>query len=238
MKGFFKKIFIIVLVLCVFYILLFSIRILDDGEIGIVEYPETNRVVSVYSGRINYVWRGAFFWLYRIYSISGTKSLLMNVSIPIPPLENLKADDYSVKIPINIVYRIKADSIYDKSILVNYGKGIDVYIRKFTRGQFERSLEEFMKPVYNPRMIENKISEIIAVTADNMKEELKGIGFEIVRIKRGGTIFLPDTVLVNDGIRFLGELRAIDREYKKQLLKAKNSINREEKLQMRHTIPN
>lgn len=224
MKGLFKKLFILLVLAAAVYVPLFSIQLLDEGELLAVENRETGRVIAVYNNKMNFVPWGTLFWEYRLCRFSDSRSLDFTVVIPIPPLQAMKSDHYSVKIPLRLNYRIDIAKLFDQDYCAEYGEKLDNYVKKQTDARLATELNQYLRPLYQPAKIESTINEIIGTVFQTCKEESAEQGIGIISFTKGGVPHVPDQAQFAEGLQFLAEIRQLEHKNAMAVMKLKNEL--------------
>ena len=227
MKGFVLKFTIVLFIILAIYVVLFSFRVLDRNEIGIVKNLESGEIVSVFTERYNYAWHGPLLWMYNVSTLSKRGSFSTEISIPVPPLNKLNPDHYSVRIPINVVYEIRVDKILNRNMLENNGEPLLKVLKNIIKSSFSKEFQPFFKPNYNARFLKIKITEIIETAFNRTIKESPGIGVTIKSIKETTSLYIPEKEVFNQGVKFLAEMREIEHAHSKDLIKLENHLKEE-----------
>ncbi|MBN1531668.1 MAG: hypothetical protein JXA20_03315 [Spirochaetes bacterium] len=226
MKGLFKKTVILLLLAAAIYIPFFTLRMVSPDEIGVVEERESGRVASVYIGRVNFVWQGALFWLYRTYEVPTTGSVSFTAMIPVPPLQDLKSGHYAVQIPLRASYVIQRESFSDREYLSDYGDTLEEHIASVIKGVLAKELDQYFRPAYRPPLLETGIDPVIGEAETRAAGELKDAGIRLSGLKRAGSPVIPDLQVYNEGLRFLADVRTLEHKNAMELIQLKMDLER------------
>jgi len=85
----------------------------------------------------------------------------------------------------------------------------------------------FLSPVYQREILAAKMGEIIDTATKSVAAESSPIGIIIENASRAGTAFLPERIVVNEGILHAADLRRMDKNLQMDLIGAKAKVERE-----------
>jgi hypothetical protein len=226
MKGLFKKLVILLVLVAAIYIPFLTVKVISPDEIGVVEDMQSGRVVSTYTGRVNFVWQGALFWLYRTCELSTSGSISFTAKLSIPPLQNLESGHYSVWIPLRAAYVIERDSFTGREYLRDYGDALDEHVASVVKGVLAKELDQYFRPVYRPPLLETNIERLIGDAETKAGAELKEMGIALTGLKRAGSVVIPDLEVYGEGLRFLADMRALEHKNAMELIQLKIDLDR------------
>jgi len=221
--------FLILLILCGSgYIALFSVhRVSSDNEIGIVEDRTNKRVARTFSKPYNFIWEGAFPNWYSVYMIPCKKTANIIIRIPIPQLEDLKGDGYTMIIPLSVDYAIDGKKFYDFEYLADGAKGLNELLAERIKGYLMKELKNYFYPVFRREALNAEMEAIIKKVYDKAALQCRDTGLELSKLDLRGTASIPDYNVFNEGQAYIALIRKNENENEIELKKLKYRLERD-----------
>ncbi|MCU0846932.1 MAG: SPFH domain-containing protein [Spirochaetes bacterium] len=216
MKSFIKKIILFIFIAAAAYVCFFSIISLEPDRIGVVEDLRRQSVVKIFTKRYNFIWEASIPCWYDVYKVEKKRRLTVELKLPIPELDSLKNDQYTVRIPVSVIYSIDADKFFYQSYLAERGGELDDAVGKIARGGFSLTLNQYLGPVYRPDAF-NNFDRITADSIEKIRADLKAIGVSCDRLILTGSVRYPKMNEYFEGINHKNELRKLEEKNEKDL---------------------
>jgi len=227
MRKFIKRLLIFILVAVLVYIAWFSFVIIEKGTIGTLRDTRSNKIVRLLFQRYNFVWQGSLPWIFSVQKIPSSRNAIIEVKVPIPPLESLTDNQYHGKISVNLLYRIMPDKFFDISKLEDDGKALDSVVSRYVDGYVQREIYDYLVPLYRLNEIRKNNDIILKNAHDKLKEKFESIGLSIIKFDFIGSLTFPDMKTYYSGLTHINELRKIAKINEKELKLLRNKLKRD-----------
>lgn len=212
------------------YLLVFSLKRVHPGSICAVEDLRTGKVVKTaapFAAGFVFVWEGSLPWWYVMYEMPIRRSASFTVSVSLPGLEGLKEEYYHVGIPIRVRYRIDTKRFAEPGRLARGGKDLDAMVSSLYKEKIAALAAPLLSPVYQRELLAAKVGEIVDTATKSVAAESSPIGIIIENANLAGCAFLPERVVVNEGMIHAADLRRMDKSLQMDLIGAKAKVERE-----------
>lgn len=226
MKEFIKlllKIFVFALIL---YSFIFSFFKLNENEYGLVKDINNNQIITGFKNSFNFVWQGSLPWKYKVEKIELKNSSIFDVIIQIPSLSSLTDEIYSIRIPLNITYRIQKDNLPDISFLAER-KLMEQYISNIASGICGTMLIDYLEPKYDRSRLLLEQKRLNDDIAAEITKKLAFLGIITEKFEFVLPGYYPDTRLYDEAIVRNREMRDLDFSNKKQEILMKKQLLKE-----------
>jgi len=235
MKSSVTKIIIFIIILAAIYTAFFSVIKLEEGNFGVVLDLRYNRIVKTFNKRYNFVFEGAMPWWYSTDSMSIKRSINLDVRVPIPELEGLHDDIYSIKIPVAVVFSIDTDRFFNYESLNGNCRELNNIVTKYIANNFLKEFQKYISPVYRKNILEENIGRYIDTVIAGIRNRLNSSGLRLDQFDITGNVVTPDVKTYFEGLRFLGELRSLEMNNRKEMKSLLEKLNRD-RVQQEHAM--
>ena len=224
------KFFLFLLVLggCAAYVYLFSIVHPDNSRFAIVIDNERSEVIRVVGPGYTFEKQGLFpkriSWLY----FPRKSSERVEIRVPIHNLEEIGNDRYAIVLPLNIHYEIILSDLS-----VNVFRGTDVrkafssHIARVLTGVLTKELYRYCVPTYNRDLLARESEAVVSRAIEIARDECRKSGIALTEASLLGIVRLPELAVYADGLKYLQELRDVERANARELLQLQGKIERE-----------
>ncbi|MEW6527776.1 MAG: hypothetical protein AB1444_14055 [Spirochaetota bacterium] len=200
-----QKIIIAAFIIAAFvYIFVRTVVFVGDGVLAFVT-DANGQIFGYLHKRVNVVPQGIFTTI-KVHYIPLNGSCNVDIVIPVPPLESIKSDHYSIKIPVVINYTLNPEQLtldlnrlYLDTLYLSQQFGIRL------AGSIKDAISRFLYPYYQYNALQANIQKEVAVAIDHVKESFARDGI-IIKEVTPGVIYVPDYTVYTEGKRFLLEL--------------------------------
>jgi hypothetical protein len=224
MKTLIKVLIKLIIFSAVIYGLYFSLYKSVSEDFVVLKDSKSNVVMQVYTGSYNFIWQGVMPWKYSVVKMPVKNSSLVNIPVKIPSLSSLNDDSYTIKLPVNISYRIDKSNMPDISYL-NSKNGIENYIIEKASLICQSVLMNYIEPVYNRNNILKDEKQIIEIMTSAFMKKIPVIGVIPDSVEFISPGYFPDNKYFSEGLVQNREMRELDFSNKKQeILLAKKLI--------------
>jgi len=224
MKRIIKTILILLLFIFSVLFMMVSVKNVEKGKVYLVEDLNSGKIVSCHREGYNFIWMSVIPWQYSVYEVSLNRSLFHEVLISIPSLQNLKGDFYSIRVPVNLVFKIDPERIIDISKLDNNLDLLYHDLKRIANGLFASEMNKFIFPVYSRKKVYDNFELVFSKTESGLKKSCNAIGIDLVAMERAGVVSAPDNRNYVDGLRHLSAMRELEKENEKQVSILKNRL--------------
>ncbi|HON77091.1 MAG TPA: hypothetical protein PK544_01250 [Spirochaetota bacterium] len=224
-----KKVFLIILLVAIAYTGFTSIIIVPEKSVTIVSLEHTGEVVQVCGPGVNYVMKGVLFW--KICSVTFPLHNRQHIEavIPIYPLQTLDSTYYSIIVPVSVSYTIDLVNAYiTKDSVVNQKSIFLNAISNIVKNTFAGSFETYMRTGYRRNELERDFTRIFSIVFESVKKQCGDAGIVLNDFTLSGMPVFPDERTYNSGLQYLAELRAIEKETKKELIILQGKLKKEQ----------
>ena len=181
MKATFKHLIRLSLILLIVYAAYFSLYRAADNEIILLKDISNGQNIDIFSGQVNFIWRGVMPWKYAISRMSVDQSGMIAISVKIPLLSVLDDDIYVIKLHADIGYQIDKTNLPDISYL-NSKEVIEDYITKKAAAVSRAALVNYIEPDYNKDRILNNEKEITEKIKNELIEKFNDSGIALKKV--------------------------------------------------------
>jgi hypothetical protein len=224
-----KKLILLIIIIIACYSSYNCIIEIEKDYFATLEDKQNNRIIKILKPGYNFIRQGLFSWDISINKYNTRYSDQFKIKIPVPALEELESNYYSIVIPINIIYRIDIDSlILDISGLKKDKNLFRDIVEKIIKENMTKELSMYFIPNYNKNALERNKDNIMTGIHAKLKERCGNIGIDIMKFEIIGPISFPEISMINDGLRYLDEMRRIEKNNKKELILLNNNLLRDE----------
>ncbi len=200
-----QKIIIAVFVIAAFvYIFVRTVIFVGDGVLAFVT-DSNGHILGYLHKRVNVVPQGIFTAIKANY-IPLNGSCNVDIAIPVPPLESIKSDHYSIKIPVVINYTLNSEQLtldlnklYLDTSYLSQQYGIRL------SGSIKDAISRYLYPYYQYNALQANIKKEVFMAIDHVKESFAHDGIIIKEVTLG-IIYIPDYTVYTEGRKFLLEL--------------------------------
>jgi hypothetical protein len=155
-------------------------------------------------------------------------SELVEIRLPIPPLDELKSEYYSIRMPLNLV--IEADPerlLLDPARLIKEKNALIVLCRKAIEGFFQKEFSPYMAPNFNREGLVAARETVFKTVQEKLNAYAGRIGIRIVAIDISGAVTVPEQRTYYEGLQYLDELRVLEKNNKKEMIALNAGLERE-----------
>mgnify|MGYP007085769531 FL=1 len=224
-----KKILALIILVLLGYTAYNGLVIIDKGGFAVIQDRESDKLIRIVGEGYSFVPESLLFWRVKVERFYRKNIDTFRINIPITPLEDLASPLYAVSIPINVVYEIDPAHLMADAVSFNRKAGLfHVSLKKLLEECFSKDLAVFFTPRYDRNRLEKESSRIIDAVHGRLKEKCSMMGIVLTRFELAGAVFLPDVKTYQDGIRYLDELRSLEKNNKKELLILEGNLKKEE----------
>jgi hypothetical protein len=200
-----QKIIIAAFIIAAFvYIFVRTVVFVGDGVLAFV--TESNgQILGYLHKRVNVVPQGIFTTI-KAHYIPLNGSCNVDIAIPVPPLESIKSDHYSIKIPVVINYTLNPEQLtLDLNKLYLDTSYLSQQIGIRLSGSIKDAISRYLYPYYQYNALQANIQKEVVVAIDHVKQTFARDGI-IIKEVTPGVIYVPDYTVYTEGRRFLLEL--------------------------------
>ncbi|MDY6934227.1 MAG: hypothetical protein SVZ03_08400 [Spirochaetota bacterium] len=227
MKKIIYTFFLIIIILFVGYVIVNCIVKIEDSTFSIL-IDKKNDSIRILKDKYNFVWQGIIPRRIQLNTYRKKNNVFFDLKIPIPPFEEMKGDLYSIQVPINIDYIIDPIKFpFTTASIKDGSKAFNKEIDRIFKGYLKRELYSYFLPSYRGEALYRDKELIISRVADTLKEKSLSNGITIHNIEILGGFELPNSKTYYNGLRFYNELRRIEEDNEKELLKLSNKLQKE-----------
>jgi len=230
MKKLLFRVMLLIIIAAAVYLYLFSFHSIENGKVGMVEDFRNGRIVRTFDRDYNFIWQGAFPWIYSVYQVPSERVTDFNVMIPVPQLGQLAGDSYSVIIPLSMNYSVNYKAAAGMHCTGQKGSTVENHIKKKVRAYIAEQLRVYMSPVYRYVLLTANVPNVVKKACSDMKESLEKSGINIISLGISGSIQVPDMNVYYDGLRQRNDLRMIEKKNEKELKIIRTKIERDKLL--------
>jgi hypothetical protein len=225
-----RKFTIVVILLCIAYAVIFTIKQIGSGMIGVVENKQDKKVVRVVRndpGSRAFVWQAAFPWWFTYYEVAAERAVLYDIKLSIPNLEYLKEDYYRITIPVRVLYRIDRQKFTDAAKLRNNCRELDGTVKRYFENALKKETHAFLYPAYQRETLVAQMNAIIERIKKDVGVEFQNLNLVLSGVSVVGGLSLPDRNIYNEGMLHAADLRKMDKQFEKGLREIRSSNDRE-----------
>ncbi len=219
MKRLGKILVFLILIFIAGYLYINCVIKVEEGVFILVQDKETGDIKKILNSGYSFILDGVIPERVSFIKISKKNTQFMDLKIPIPLLENLKSDLYSVKIPITVNYEIMPDKLaFDINSLKGGEEYIATLLEKLLRGYFNKEFAPYFSPSYRRGALVKDIEKLTGRVENALRTYCLKLGITIREFVIVGNINLPDLRTFYDGLRYFRELIDVEKNNKKELI--------------------
>lgn len=186
------------------YVFVRTIVFVGDGVLAFVTDSEGQMIGYLHKG-VNVIPQGITSKVKTIY-IPLNGSCDIDIVIPVPPLELIKSEHYSIKIPVAVNYTLDAKRLtLDMQKLHADAQYMPLQLRKRLLERLTENLKKYLLPYYQYNLLQANIQKELLLAIAHVKESCAKDGIQFNEVTPG-TIYIPDYVVYLEGRKFLNEL--------------------------------
>ncbi|MEJ5360418.1 MAG: hypothetical protein WHV26_00015 [Spirochaetota bacterium] len=200
-----QKIIIAAFIIAAFvYIFVRTVVFVGDGVFAFVT-DSNGHILGYLPKKVNVVPQGIFATIKANY-IPLNGSCNVDIAIPVPPLESIQSDHYSIKIPVVINYTLNPEQLtLDLNRLYSDRSYLSQQFGIRLSGSIKDAISRYLYPYYQYNALQANIKKEVFVAIDHVKESFARDGINIKDITPGN-IYVPDYTVYTEGKKFLIEL--------------------------------
>jgi hypothetical protein len=186
------------------YIFVQAVVFVGSGVLAFVTDAEGQMLGYLHNG-VNIVPQGIVSKV-KINYIPLNGSCDVDILIPVPPLELIKSDHYSIKIPVAVNYTLDAKRL---TLVVQKlyadSQYMPLQLQKRLLDKITENLKKYLLPYYQYNLLQANIQKELVLAIAHVKESCAKDGILINEVITG-TIYIPDYAVYIEGRKFLNEL--------------------------------
>ena len=186
------------------YIFVRAVVFVGSGVFAFVTDAEGQMLGYLHNG-VNIVPQGIVSKV-KINYIPLNGSCDVDIVIPVPPLELIKSDHYSIKIPVAVNYTLDAKRL---TLVVQKlyadSQYMPLQLQKRLLDKITENLKKYLLPYYQYNLLQANIQKELVLAIAHVKESCAKDGILINEVITG-TIYIPDYAVYIEGRKFLNEL--------------------------------
>ena len=186
------------------YIFVQAVVFVGSGVLAFVTDAEGQMLGYLHNG-VNIVPQGIVSKV-KINYIPLNGSCDVDIVIPVPPLELIKSDHYSIKIPVAVNYTLDAKRL---TLVVQKlyadSQYMPLQLQKRLLDKITENLKKYLLPYYQYNLLQANIQKELVLAIAHVKESCAKDGILINEVITG-TIYIPDYAVYIEGRKFLNEL--------------------------------
>jgi hypothetical protein len=215
------SVFVFIISNCVKYVPESSFTVLKDTRTG---------DVRLLSPGIHFFIQGYYPDRIILRSFNNKNSSIYNIKIDIPPFDSLGKDFLCINVAFNVIYSINYMNINIASIQPDNGSYFYDAVGQIIKANLRSELLPYILPNYKPDSIISGIAKIRENVFNRTKEQCNAAGLEIEKFEISGQIELPLKETYDSEVKYLNELKDIEKNNKKELLILESKIFNEQKV--------
>jgi len=225
MKSAWLKIFAVVFVAALCYGAFAGVFLIDDHGFGVIKDRGTGNCRYLYPG-FNFVPEGLFPGRIRVARYPVKMSHAVDARVPLPPLQKLESDHYTVVFKLNVQYEIlpRALAIKPDDLTENTGL-LRKLVVEALQGHLAKGLLPYLQPNYNRDALIRAGDGVIKglIEGDGIAGRL---GIKFLAIEQAGAVYAPEYRTYLEGVALLDQMRAIENNNKKEMLVVSNMLKK------------
>ncbi len=188
------------------YIFVRAVVIVGDGVLAVVTDTQGQVLGQLHKG-VHIVPQGVVTTITPHY-IPLNGSCTVDIVIPVPPLEVIKSDNYSIKIPVIINYSLNPGQLtLDLHRLYSDAHYLQQQFQIQLLSSIKENITRYLYPYYQYNVLLPNINREIMQAIAHVKESLARDGITVKDVTPGN-IYIPDFAVYAEGKKFLFELLA------------------------------
>lgn len=202
--------------------------LISEGSLGLVENREDGSVLRVLPAGYRFIWQGALWNRVTVLILPVRNTDLYELKIPVPPLETLESDFYSVRLPLSVTYEINPSLAgLEGTKLKRGGKPMTETAGKILESALRMELSPYLSPNYRRHDLERDRARILEKAGEVMKKNAAGRGIAVLAVEYAGIMQMPEMNTYYEGFRFYQDLLNIEKNNKKELIIIANNLQKE-----------
>lgn len=199
-----KIIIAVFIVAALIYIFVHAVVIVGNGVLAFVT-DEDGQMLGYLQRGVNFVPQGIISKI-KINYIPLNGSCDIDIVIPVPPLEVIKSEHYSIKIPVSVYYTLDAERLtLAVQKLYADSQYMPLQLQKRFLDRITENLKKYLLPYYQYTLLQANLQKEFVSAIDHVKESCAADGIHINKVITG-TIYIPDYAVYMEGRKFLNEL--------------------------------
>lgn len=188
------------------YIFVRAVVIVGDGVLAVVTDTQGQVLGQLHKG-VHVVPQGIVTTITTHY-IPLNGSCAVDIVIPVPPLELIKSENYSIKIPMVINYSLNPDQLsLDLHRLYSDAQFLQQQFQIRLLSSIKENIARYLYPYYQYNLLQANINREMVQAIAHVKESLARDGITVKDVTPGN-IYIPDYTVYAEGKKFLLELLA------------------------------
>jgi len=186
------------------YIFVRAVVFVGSGVLAFVTDAEGQMLGYLHKG-VNIVPQGIISKV-KINYIPLNGSSDIDIVIPVPPLELIKSDHYSIKIPVAVNYTLDSERL-SLAVQKLYADSqyMPLQLQKRLFAIITEKLKKYLLPYYQYNLLQANLQKELVLAIAHVKESCAKDGILINEVITG-TIYIPDYAVYIEGRKFLNEL--------------------------------
>lgn len=229
MKNSNKFIFILFFILIASasaYLLANCIKRVPEGHFTIFK-DKTTGDTKLLSPGIHFLIQGLYPDRIILRSFKNINNNIFNLKIEIPPF-GLNNESLCIRMTCNVSYAVD-NNIQIPDIQLENNNFFNDTIEGIIKANIKTELLPYITPYYKPESITNDKDKITEKALSRSKQQCKDMGLDIRKFELIGQMELPLKELYYNELKFLNELRDIEKNNKKELLILESKLLNEQK---------
>ncbi len=186
------------------YVFVRAVVFVGDGVVAFVTDKEGQVLGQLHKG-VNIVPQGIVTTIHTRY-VPLNGSCDVAVTIPVPPLEIIKSEHYSIKIPVVINYTLEPEQLtLDLHRIYSDTQYLQQQFQIRLVDSIKQNIARYLYPYYQYNVLQANIYKEVSAAIVKLKESFAREGVLIQDIIVG-SIYVPDYAVYTEGRRFLLEL--------------------------------
>ncbi|MCX8122852.1 MAG: SPFH domain-containing protein [Spirochaetes bacterium] len=186
------------------YVFVRVVVIVGDGVVAIVTDKEGQVLGQLHKG-VNIVPQGITTHI-KAHYIPLNNTCHVDITIPVPPLEVIKSEHYSIKIPVAVTYRLNPGQLsLDLYKLYSDAQYLPQQIQLRLLSSIKDNIAFHLYPYYQYNVLQANINREIGQAIAHVKESFIKEGI-LIQDATVGVIYMPDYAVYAEGKKFLLEL--------------------------------
>lgn len=199
-----KIIIAVFIIAALIYIFVHAVVIVGNGVLAFVTNEDGQMLGYLHKG-INIVPQGIISKV-KVNYIPLNGSCDIDIVIPVPPLELIKSEHYSIKIPVSIDYTLDAERLtLAVQKLHADSQYMPLQLQKRLLDRITENLKKYLLPYYQYILLQANLQKELVMAIAHVKESCATDGIRINKVITG-TIYIPDYAVYIEGRKFINEL--------------------------------
>ncbi len=155
-------------------------------------------------------------------------SQLVEIRLPIPPLDELKSEYYSIRMPLNLAIEVDPERLLiEPARLIKEKNALIVLCRKAVEGFFQKEFSPYMAPNFNREGLVAAREAVFRTVQEKLTAYAGRIGIRVTAMEISGAVTVPELKAYYEGLQYLDELRVLEKNNKKELIALNAGLERE-----------